>query len=46
MEDVIKFIKNNYKIKSKNEIAQELDITKNQLDWIMRKNNIRNYKST
>ena len=45
MEDVIKFIKNNYKIKSKNEIAQELDITKNQLDWIMRKNNIRNYKS-
>ena len=43
--DNVKFIKDNYKNKTKEEMAHILNITRNQIEWIMKKNNIRKYES-
>ena len=43
--DNIKFIKDNYKNKTKEEMAHILNITRNQIEWIMKKNNIKKYES-
>lgn len=39
------FIKNNYKDMTKKELASKLGITYNQVEWIMKKLNLRHYKS-
>ena len=40
------FIKENFNKMSKKEIANKLNISYNKLDWIIRKLNLRHYKST
>jgi hypothetical protein len=45
MDTMLRYIKENYKTKTKREIATILDLTTNQVEWIMKKNNIRKYRS-
>lgn len=45
MEEMLNYIKENYKSKTKEQMAQSLDVTRNQVEWIMKKYNIRLYTS-
>lgn len=42
---MLNYIKENYKTKTKEEMAHALDATRYQIEWIMRKNNIKLYNS-
>lgn len=42
---MLDYIKKNYKNKTKEEMAHALDATRYQIEWIMRKNNIKLYSS-
>ena len=45
MKEKLDFIKSNYKNMTKEEMAHKLNMTRNQIEWLMKKNHIKLYTS-